>query len=193
MLHPAKMLAKLTAGTVKLQRSAAGFTPEAVTKAELAAVLSGLPAHIQRLLMVKWLADNSELPKLRTAVLLHGADLAKAKGWTGEKGWKARQAQGLEPLRNLCLIALADVIGSQKCDLCDGRKWLYPVDRPPESCPKCLGTGVSSPSGRTLAAQFGVDEAAWRRGWGLKYQPIVGMVHGWEAYGLSHIVSRLGE
>jgi len=199
-MRPELALAKLTAKTSRMRAVVTEISSGAYSATEIAGALAGFNSDGEKLEkepyllgVVKFLQAQASFSELHTLSTLRVTDLVRERCWRHERGWAQAVGRGMEPSRQLSLIALGDCIGSQKCEVCEGRKWVFPEGSAPVECKNCLATGVASPSGRTLAAQFGVDEAAWRRYWGRKYRPIIAMVHGWEMLCLWHVVEKLGE
>lgn len=171
-------LARLTPGTQDWDGMPPGGVP-ALTGAEMAGALAGLPRPQYLLARAAWVGDDSVRDELNRILLV------KASNW-----FKPEDIAYPGMLRALCAAVLSQAIDPPLCRRCRGRGVIFHRGGRVTDCDLCGGSGKGVSGGDPLRQLLGLSTAHWRqieRG----RQRLEMAAWGWKAQASSHIRRQL--
>lgn len=161
-----EIIGLLSAGCVRYHpASRHGGSPEALSRSELAGLLSGLTRPQMHLALARYAGDESSERKLIAHVQVWAAGLAVRESW--------KIVSGRPLVCNMAALAVLEVVRPNRCRRCQGRGSL--ISR---ACCACEGSGYYHLSGRRIAEIIGIDHMNYSRTWCGRYERAVKYVQG---------------
>jgi hypothetical protein len=165
MMASVEIIGLLCAGSVRYHPARGRSAGEALSRAELAGLLSGLTGPQMHLAMARYAGDESSERKLIAHVRVWAAGIAIREDW--------KIVRGRPLVCNMAALAVLEVVRPNRCRRCQGRGSL--ISR---ICCSCGGSGYYRLSGRRIADAIGVDHANYIRSWCGRYERAVRYVQG---------------
>lgn len=162
-----ELLAKLTAGAVKLDGGGRGGAPE-LAGVEAAGLLFGLSEEATALALYRYAGHQGLEHVLFYEAYLRVVDLAAADAW--------KIPQGEELLRKLTKCALFELLGTGVCKRCGGAAEVVAVADgviKRDVCGGCHGTGRQRLLDGQVARVVGRSERQYRDTWKSRYHDVV--------------------
>lgn len=140
-------------------------------------------AHLKRgpylLMLAKYCGDDTVLYELYNYAWFQAVDVANAKGW--------KPVKGKEYIRRMSVLAVDQVLKSQRCKSCKGVRWVGNT-----SCRRCDGSGMEAAMGGVkMSKELDMPVSTWYATWAPRYATIANEIMFWEVDALNRIQSRL--
>lgn len=150
-------LALLCAGSTRYHDALGSCsTSDRLSRAEIAGLLSGLNEEAVNLALAKYAGDLSAERRLMSLVRLWAVDVALREDW--------KIVRGRPTVVNMAALAVFEVVRPNRCKRCNGCGFVGN-----KVCLSCSGMTTKPLSGRSIAECLGIDEAAYRKLWKVRY------------------------
>lgn len=171
-------LARLTPGTQDWDGMPPGGVP-ALTGAEMAGALAGLPRPQYLLGRLAYVGDETVLDELKQVVLVRASDIFRKED-VYRPGF----------IREMCEAAIWDVCKPPRCPVCKGTKDAPTATGVRRTCDLCHGLGLVHMGSKRACATFRIGRERWGRV-KYRYHNLESLLWAWDGTVVGHVRRQL--